>query len=261
MAIAIPLALAGCATTSAEDDAAPGAVETTTSSAAPGVEGTITVLAAASLTESFTEIADLFMQENPSATVTLSFGGSSDLAAQIVSGSPADVFAAASPTTMMTVTDASLTATDPVDFVSNTLEIAVPVGNPGSVTGIDDFANEDLSIALCAIEVPCGSAADKLFTALDITEAPDTLEPDVKSVLSKVELDEVDAGLVYKTDVLAAGDKVEGIEFPESSEAVNLYPIAPLADSEAPDAAAAFVAYVLSEKGQAVLAAAGFGTP
>ena len=259
-AVVLIAALTGCASEST-GDAAPGNTETSVGTELPTIEGSITVLAAASLTDSFTEIANDLMEQNPTLEITLSFGGSSDLAAQIVSGSPADVFAAASPATMTTVTDEGLTASDPVNFVSNTLEIAVPVGNPGNVTGIEDFTNEDLSIALCAVEVPCGSAADKLFTSLGLTAAPDTYEQDVKSVLSKVELDEVDAGLVYKTDVLAAGDSVEGIEFDEAADAVNEYPIAALKDSATPDAAAAFVDYVLSEKGQAILTAAGFGAP
>ena len=214
---------------------------------------TVTVFAAASLTDSFTEIAAAFTEENPDVEIVFSFGGSSTLATQIVEGAPADVFAAASPATMATVVDAGLATTDPVAFATNVLQIAVPTGNPGEVVGLSDFANPDLLIAVCAVEVPCGSAADTAFTAAGITASVDTYEQDVKAVLSKVELGEVDAGLVYVTDVLANG-RVDGIPFDEAGPVE--YPIVGVTDNEA---AATFVAFVLSAWGQAILAAAGFG--
>jgi len=218
------------------------------------------VFAAASLTESFQAIADAFTAEHPNVEVTFNFGGSSGLATQIVEGAPVDVFAAASPATMTTVTDAGL-ATDTQDFASNTLEIAVPTDNPGGVTGLADFANPDLAIALCAAEVPCGAAAAKALDVAGIAASVDTYEQDVKAVLTKVELGEVDAGLVYRTDVLAAGAKVKGIEFPEAAGPIAKYPIAALTSSANPDAAAAFVAFVLSDAGQKILQGAGFGAP
>ncbi|MCA0217160.1 MAG: molybdate ABC transporter substrate-binding protein [Actinobacteria bacterium] len=224
------------------------------------VAGTVTVFAAASLTESFQAIADAFTAEHPNVQVTFNFGGSSGLATQIVEGAPADVFAAASPATMTTVTDAGL-ATDPADFATNTLEIAVPTDNPGGVTGLADFANPDLAIALCAAEVPCGAAAAKALDAAGIVASVDTYEQDVRAVLTKIELGEVDAGLVYRTDVLAAGAKVKGIEFPEASGAIARYPIAALTASANPDSAAAFAAFVLSDAGQRILQKAGFGAP
>ena len=222
--------------------------------------GTVTVFAAASLTDAFQAIADAFIAEHPNVDVTINFGGSSGLATQIVEGAPADVFAAASPVTMTTVTDAGL-ADDPVNFASNTLMIAVPTDNPGGVTGLADFANSDLSVALCAIEVPCGAAAAKALDAAGIVASVDTFEQDVKAVLTKVELGEVDAGLVYRTDVQAAGSKVMGIDFPEAAGAPARYPIAALSAAANPDAAAAFVAFVLSDVGQAILRKAGFGAP
>ncbi|HET6739861.1 MAG TPA: molybdate ABC transporter substrate-binding protein, partial [Kribbella sp.] len=149
----------------------------------------------------------------------------------------------------------------PTTFVKNTLEIAVPKGNPGKITGIKDFADANKKIAICAVQVPCGAAADKVFKAIGITAQPDSLEQDVKAALTKVNLGEVDAALVYKTDVQAAKDKVEGIEFPESSKAVNEYPIATLSKAPNPDGAKAFVDYVLSDKGKSVLTAAGFDAP
>lgn len=246
---AAALILAGCA-------AQPEATPTPTPTPDP-LSGTVTVFAAASLTESFDQLEAAFEAAHPNVDVVLNYGGSSALATQIVEGAPADVFAAASPATMKTVTDAGLAA-DPTDFATNVLELAVPAGNPGNVTGLADLANPDLAIVLCAVEVPCGAAAQKVFDATGIVPSVDSYEQDVKAVLTKVELGEADAGLVYVTDVQAAGDAVEGIEFPESSDAVNVYPIATITDT---DAAAAFLAFVLSAEGQAVLAAAGFGAP
>jgi len=245
------LALAGCST----PVPTPTPTETV---AADSLTGTINVFAAASLTGSFQEIADAFAEEDPDVEVVFNFGGSSGLATQIVEAAPADVFAAASPATMKTVTDAALTDGDPVDFASNVLEIAVAKGNPGGIVGLDDFANPDKTIALCAVEVPCGAASAKLFETAGITPSVDTYEQDVKAVLTKVEFGEVDAGLVYVTDVLDAGDAIEGIEI---DSAPVKYPIATLAASTNKEAADAFVAFVLSDKGQSILKAAGFGTP
>jgi molybdate transport system substrate-binding protein len=226
-----------------------------------GPSGKIVVLAASSLAESFTALGNAFEAEHPGTTVSFSFAASSELATQIEQGAPADVFASASPATMAQVSDAGDTAGTPVTFVGNTLEIAVPAGNPAKVTGLADFAKKDLTIALCAPEVPCGVAADKVFAAAKVTPAPDTLEADVKATLAKVTLGEVDAALVYKTDVIAAGDKVVGIDFPEAAGAVNDYPIAVLADARKPATAQAFVDLVLSAGGQKVLSEAGFQLP
>ena len=252
------LALAGCSSSTPTADAPTPTAEA--GGATPEFEGTVTVFAAASLTETFDALKLAFESVNPGVEVVYNYGGSSALAEQIVQGAPADVFAAASTATMTTVTDASLAAT-PTDFATNTLEIAVPVGNPGKVTGLDDFADKDLAIAVCAEEVPCGAASAQIFEATGITPSVDTYEQDVKAVLTKVELGEADAGLVYVTDVKAAGDAVEGVEFAEAADAVNDYPIATLTEATNPDAADAFVAFVLSAEGQAALSDAGFGTP
>jgi molybdate transport system substrate-binding protein len=189
--------------------------------------------------------------------VTFNFAGSSALAQQINQGAPADVFASASPKNMDQVTDKNA----PAVFVTNTLEIAVPKGNPGKITGLEDFGDKDKKIAICAVQVPCGAAAATVFKAAGITPQPDSLEQDVKAVLTKVGLGEVDAGLVYKTDVLSAKDKVDGIEFPEADKAINEYPIATLTKAPNPDGAKAFVAYALSDQGKAVMTAAGFTAP
>ena len=228
-------------------------------SAAPPVSGTISVFAAASLTGAFTEIGAAFEAAHPGTRVAFNFGASSALAQQVLSGAPADVFAAASPATMQTVVDAG-DAADPRVLGRNRLQIAVPVDNPAGVTGLADLARPELTIALCAPKVPCGAAAEKAFAVAGLTAAPDTLEQDVKAALSKVVLGEVDAALVYRTDVLAAGDQVRGIAFPEADRAVNDYPIATTTEAENPVGAAAFVTYVLTD-GQRVLVDAGFDRP
>lgn len=252
-AIGLSLALAGCST---------AATPTPTPKQNPDtLTGTINVFAAASLTETFPAIAIAFNAEHPNVTVTFNFGGSSGLATQISQGAPADVFAAASATTMKTVTDASLADGDPTTFVTNTLEIAVPSTNPGKVTGLADFANPDLVIVLCAVEVPCGTAAKTVLGKAGIVASVDSFEQDVKSVLTKIEIDEADAGLVYKTDVRSAGNKVKGIDFPEASAAVGKYPIALLSASTNKAAARAFIDFVLSPAGIKIMTDAGFGTP
>ncbi|MGJ7441103.1 molybdate ABC transporter substrate-binding protein [Aquipuribacter sp. MA13-6] len=225
------------------------------------VDREVVVHAAASLTDTFTLIAEDFMAEHPGTTVVLSFAGSSALATQVVQGAPGDVLATASPATMQTVVDAGGVSGEPTTFVTNTLQIAVPPDNPGDVTALVDLTDEARTVALCAVEVPCGAAARAVFDTAGLTPAPDTLEQDVRAALTKVGLGEVDAALVYRTDVIAAGDAVLGVDFPESSAVVNDYPVATLAGAADPVAAQAFVDHVLSPAGLEVLTDAGFGTP
>ncbi|MDX3660090.1 molybdate ABC transporter substrate-binding protein [Streptomyces sp. ID05-26A] len=234
---------------------------TTPSSDPSKVTGDVTVFAAASLTGTFTQLGKDFEAAHPGTKVKFNFGGSSALAQQIGQGAPADVFASAAPANMKQVTDTKAITDAPRTFVRNTLQIAVPKGNPGKIAGLADFADAGRKIALCAEQVPCGAASKKVFEAAKVTPAPDTLEQDVKAVLTKVSLGEVDGALVYKTDVKAAGDKVEGITFAEASQAVNDYPIAPVAKAPNAVAAKAFIDFVLSDKGRAVLSAAGFDNP
>ncbi|KAA2266157.1 molybdate ABC transporter substrate-binding protein [Solihabitans fulvus] len=250
------LLLAGCG---GKDT--PAAPASGSSEASASATGQVTVFAAASLTETFTKLGKDFEAANKGATVKFSFGASSALAQQINSGAPADVFASASPTNMKQVSDAGAVTDKPTTFVRNRLEIAVPKGNPGKITGLADFAKPEHKTALCAEQVPCGAAAKQVFAAAGVTPKPVTLEQDVKATLTKVQLGEVDAALVYRTDVQAAGDKVEGIDFPESAKVVNDYPLAVLAKAPNSAAAKAFVAYVLSDKGRAVFTKAGFDTP
>ncbi|MFD0398172.1 molybdate ABC transporter substrate-binding protein [Kitasatospora sp. NPDC127121] len=227
----------------------------------PKATGDITVFAAASLKETFTDLGKKFEDANPGAKVKFNFGGSSSLATSINSGAPADVFAAASPATMKTVTDAGGASGDPKTFVKNTLTIAVPKGNPKHVAGLNDLTASGVKVALCAKEVPCGAAALTALKAANVNLTPVTLEQDVKGALTKVELGEVDASLVYKTDVKADAGKIDSVDFPEADKAVNDYPIAALAKAPNKDGAAAFVAYIQSPEAKQVLTAAGFQAP
>ncbi|MFE6055186.1 molybdate ABC transporter substrate-binding protein [Kitasatospora sp. NPDC056446] len=227
----------------------------------PKASGAVTVFAAASLKETFTELGKKFEAANPGSKVTFNFGGSSSLATSINSGAPADVFAAASPATMKTVTDAGGASGQPATFVKNTLTIAVPKGNPKHIAGLKDLTGSGVKVALCAKEVPCGAAAQTALKAAGVDLTPVTLEQDVKGALTKVELGEVDASLVYKTDVQADAAKIDGVDFPEADKAVNDYPIAALAKAPNKDGAAAFVAYVQSPEAKQVLTAAGFQAP
>ncbi|MEU9739115.1 molybdate ABC transporter substrate-binding protein [Micromonospora chersina] len=225
-----------------------------------GTGGTVTVFAAASLTETFTKLGEDFEAAHSGTRVVFNFAGSSALATQITQGAPADVFAAASPAIMKTVTDAGDAAGAPAVLVRNQLVIAVPEGNPDRVEGLADLARPGLKVALCAEQVPCGAAAKSALDAAGVRLTPATLEQDVKGALSKVTLGEVDAALVYRTDVRAAAG-LAAVEFPESARAVNDYPIVVLKHAGNPDGARAFVDHVRSEAGLAVLTAAGFQAP
>lgn len=225
-----------------------------------GGRTTLTVFAAASLTTTFEELERTFETDHPDVDVRLSFGGSSDLVAQLTEGAEADVFASADTKNMDKLVDAGLADGDPSEFATNTLTIAVPPGNPAGVQGLADLGDDDLSIVVCAPEVPCGNAALEVAKAAGVTLAPDSEEQSVTDVLGKIEAGEGDAGLVYVTDVTAAGERVEGIAFPESADVVNHYPIAVVADAPRADLAREWVDLVLGD-GQAVFAAAGFGPP
>ncbi|MYW64340.1 molybdate ABC transporter substrate-binding protein [Streptomyces sp. SID8379] len=256
------LAVSACS--SSDDSSSADSSASSKASASGGsdkLSGTVTVFAAASLKESFTTLGKQFEKAHPGTKVTFSFGGSDSLAASITGGAPADVFAAASPKTMKIVTDKGDASGTPATFVRNQLEIATLPGNPDKVKSLKDLTNSDLKVVLCAEEVPCGAAAQKALDASKLKLTPVSYEQDVKSALTKVELKEADAAVVYKTDVKAAGDKVEGVDFPESSDAINDYPIARLKDSENAAAAKAFIDLVRSADGQKVLTGAGFLKP
>lgn len=263
IAAAGTLALAGCSSSSKKTanstgSSTSGASTAATSSAPPALSGKVTVLAAASLTEAFTTIGKQFKVANPGTNIVFDFEASSAAAAQITAGAKADVFASASPKNMTSV---AKFVTNPTNFIKNSLEIAVPPDNPGKVTSLSDLAKKGVTVALCQPQVPCGAVATTVLANAKLKVKPKTLEPDVKSTLGKIELKAVDAGLVYVTDVRAAGAKVKGIVIPANVNASTEYPIARL--TKAPNAAAAkaFVDYVLSAAGQQVLLAAGFAKP
>jgi len=253
--------VAGCGADSPSSaGSGPAAGRSAAGSSAAGVSGTVTVFAAASLTESFRTLGRQFEAAHPGTTVTFSFGASSALAEGIDQGAPADVFASASPKNMQQVVDQG-GASDPKTFADNVMEIAVPPDNPGKVTRVSDLARPGLKVALCQPQVPCGAVAAQVFTKAGVTVKPVTQGADVKSVLTTVQLGEVDAGLVYKTDVRAAGSRVKGIEIPADQNASTAYPIAALSKAPNPAGAEAFVDYVLSADGEKVLAQAGFAGP
>jgi molybdate transport system substrate-binding protein len=256
LALGAVLVLAGCGGTASDGgSSSPG------TPAAGDLTGTVTVFAAASLTGVFTELGNRLEQQHPDLDVQFNFAGSSALATQITQGAPADVFASANAAQMAVVTRAGLQAGDPAVFARNVLEIAVPAGNPGHVTGLADFADADLTLAVCAPDVPCGAAARAVFADAGVAARPDTQEEDVKAALTKVQLGEVDAALVYATDVRAAGSAVEGIPFPEAEREVGEYPICALSAAPNPAAARAFVDLVTSAAGRQAVTAAGFRAP
>ena len=251
---------AGASATSAPAASASATDSGSASASGTALSGSITVLAASSLTGAFTTLGKQFEAAHPGTTVTFSFGASSALATQITQGAPADVFASASAKNMDSVVAAKAAGT-PTTFVKNVMEIAVPPKNPAHIAALADLAKSGVKVALCQAAVPCGATAEKVFANAKITVKPVTQEADVKSTLAKVELGEVDAGVVYVTDVLAAKDKVVGIQIPDAVNASTSYPIATLTATKNADLAKAFVDYVLSPDGATVLTAAGFAKP
>lgn len=237
-----------------------GGTSTSPSGSGTALSGAVTVSAASSLTDVFTQLGDQFMSDDPGVELTFNFASSSDLAEQIVQGAPVDVFASASDSTMQTVVDAG-DASDPTTLTSNSLEIATPPSNPGNVHSLQDLQKSSVSVAVCTPDAPCGAATQALFENNVLNVTPVTLEPDVRSVLTKVTADEVDAGVVYVTDVQAAGSDVHGVPIPAHQNVSTNYLIAALSGASNPSAADAWVAFVLSPTGQEALHQAGFARP
>lgn len=223
-----------------------------------GSGGSVTVYAASSLTAAFDTLKARFVAAHPGTKITITYGASSDLSTQIAQGAPVDVFASASDKNMKAL---GARAPRPVDFVANTLEIAVPPNNPAKVTGVRDLAKPGVTVAVCDPNVPCGVVAAAVFAKAGIAVHPKATEADVKATLAVVESGEVDAGLVYVTDVRAAGAKVKGIPIAAALNASTEYPIAVLSHAHDAALARAFVHYVLSAAGSSVLAADGFSRP
>ena len=252
-AAALLLVVSGCG--SSDEASSPSSTSSTDGG------GKLIVFAAASLKKSFTEIGEQFKTDNPGTDIEFSFAGSSDLVTQLTQGAPADVFASADTKNMDKAAQAELLAGDPVNFASNTLTIVVAPGNPKKIASFRDLTQPGLSVVVCAPQVPCGSATEKVEQAIGVQLNPVSEESQVTDVLNKVTTGQADAGLVYVTDAQGAGDKVTAVPFPESADAVNTYPIAVLEQSKDPELARKFVDAVTGEAGQKVLSAAGFAKP
>jgi molybdate transport system substrate-binding protein len=261
--IAIPAVL--IATTASCADASDSRPETDDRGDGGGIASRphrkVLVSAAASLTDAFAEIERAFEAAYPTVDVTLNLAGSSTLRAQILEGAPVDVFASADRTNMARVAEAGDLAGQPTIFARNRLQIAVPPGNPAGVTGLADFARDELLVGLCAEGVPCGDLAREALSRAGVVFVVDTHEPDVRALLTKVELGELDAAVTYVTDLTTAAGRAEGVDIPLDQNVSTGYPIAVLAGAPDPDAARAFVELVLSTDGQAILARHGFGSP
>lgn len=225
------------------------------------IESELLVSAAASLTDAFAEIESAFEDGNPGVDAVLNLGSSGALREQILEGAPVDVFASANTSNMAQVAETGVLSGEAEIFATNSLQIAVPTGNPGGVTGLEDFARDELLIGLCAEDVPCGDFGRQALANAGVTPSIDTNEPDVRALLNKIEANELDAGITYVSDVLSTSGTVEGLEIPAEVNVVAEYPIATLAGAPNPDAAEAWVEFVLSDEGQAILTSHGFESP
>lgn len=253
------LLLAGCGDDDAAPPGAPATQDPATSTAA--IAGELTVFAAASLTDAFTQLGDAFTEAHPNATIRFNFAASSELVAQIREGAPADVFASADQGTMARLVEAGNHGADPVVFTTNVAEIVVERGNPLGISGVADLARDDVLVVSCAPEVPCGRYTQQILDDAGVTVSFRSLEENVRAVVSKVILGEADAGIVYATDVRNAGDAAEGVAIPPDLNVVAEYPIAVTREAPNPAAAQAFVDFVRSAEGQAILESHGFVSP
>jgi len=249
-------ALAGCSGSGAPSE---GQSADQTGSAPPA--GELLVFAAASLSSTFTEIGERFEASHPGSAVEFNFAGSTDLVAQLQQGAPADVFASADASTMDRAASDDLLSGTPTVFATNTMMIAVPPDNPAGIAGFADLARPGVQVVVCAPEVPCGSATQRVEANTGVSLDPVSEESSVTDVLNKAATGEADAGVVYVTDVQGSAGRVMGIEIPADVNTVNSYPIAVLAGSAVPGLAQQFQAMVTGPEGRKVLADAGFGAP
>ncbi|MEV7419245.1 molybdate ABC transporter substrate-binding protein [Streptomyces sp. NPDC089919] len=253
-ALLVPLSACG-----SDDKKDTGADTKSSGAATPEAKGAkLTILAASSLTNVFKTAKDAYEKANPGTVLTFSFAGSQELAAQVKQGAPADALVTADTKTMDGLKGETGAATV---IAKNRLVIATGKGNPHKVGALKDLADTKLKVVLAAPEVPVGRYSKKILDAQKIVVKPVSQEPNVRAVLSKVELGEADAGLVYKTDAATATDKVEAVDIPDAQNAVASYPAATLKDSKNADAAAAFVAWLSSPEAQKILQDAGFQKP
>ncbi|MFJ9687236.1 molybdate ABC transporter substrate-binding protein [Streptomyces bacillaris] len=257
-ALLVPLAACGTDGSDTEKDSAASAEPSGSAPASGAPAAELTVLAAASLTDVFKEAGAAYEKENPGTKVTFSFAGSQELAAQVKQGAPADALVTADTKTMDGL---SAETGAPTVIAKNRLVIAVGEGNPEKVGSLKDLADTKLKVVLAAPEVPVGRYSKQILDAQKIEVKPVSQEPNVRAVLSKVELGEADAGLVYKTDAATATDKVDAIDIPDAENAVASYPAATLKASKHSEAAAAFVAWLSTPAAQKILQGAGFQQP
>jgi molybdate transport system substrate-binding protein len=243
LALAVTLVASGCST------------------AESGSRRDVVVSAAASLTDVFTSMENAFEQDHPESEVILNLGGSAALREQILEGAPADVFASANLETMNDVVDGGEVAGFVQVFATNHMVIAVPAGNPAGIVGLEDLGRKELFVGLCAESVPCGVFARKVLMSAGVEPSIDTNESDVRSLLLKIGLGEIDVGIVYVTDVISAAGVVDSIAVPSEHDVTAEYPIALMAAAPNSGGGEAFVQFVISDKGAAVLEQHGFGTP
>ncbi|HEY8633908.1 MAG TPA: molybdate ABC transporter substrate-binding protein [Candidatus Dormibacteraeota bacterium] len=222
------------------------------------LSGTASVFAAASLTASFNAIGTAFQAAHPGVTIKFNFGGTPTLVTQIEQGASADVLASADTTNMDKLKTDGFTAGTPQVFAHNKLEIVVAAGNPKGITGLADLTKPGVIYITEAPTVPAGKYALQILANANVKVTPKSLETDVKSVVSKIQLGEADAGIVYVTDVTAAGNKVAGVPIPDSVNVIATYPVVAVKGTKNADIANAFIAYVLSADGQATLQSFGF---
>jgi molybdate transport system substrate-binding protein len=239
--------VAACGGTSASGSASP-----------PALTGSTSVFAAASLTDSFNALGHSFQARNPGLTVKLNFAGTPTLVTQIEQGAQADVFASADITNMDKLKGDGFTTGDSKVFAHNRLEIVVAPGNPKGINSLADLAKPGVIYISEAATVPAGKYSRQALARAGVTVTPKSLETDVKSVVSKIELGEADAGIVYATDVKAAGSKVTGVQIPDSYNVVATYPLVAVKGAQNAAAASAFIAFVLSSTGQSTLESFGF---
>ena len=255
---AVCLAACGGSASNSSTGAASGAASASASSGEGKATGKVTVLAAASLQGAFEEIEKTVEKDNPGLDVTFDFQGSQDLVSSLAGGNSADVLATANNSTMKTAAEQKLVG-DQTEFATNVLTLIVPKGNPKKITGLDSSL-DGANLVICAPEVPCGEATQKLSSALGVTLNPASEEQKVTDVRGKVESGEADAGIVYTTDAAAAKDKADKIDIPDGG-VVNHYPIAQTASPENAAGAKVFIDAVTGKTGQEVLAKYGFGKP
>jgi len=260
LAAAAALALTSCSSATSPPAATASGAQSSAASD-PALSGTVTVFAAASLQKAFTALGTQFEAAHPGVTVKFSFAGSGTLASQITTGAPADVFAAASPGAMSTVTTAGDNAAAPITFTRNELEIATAPGNPLNITTLADLAKPGVKVSLCAATEPCGAASTAVLQQAGVKVTPVTLEPEDTADVTAIESGQVDASLVYHSDVLGSGGKVTGIPFALAASNILNYPIVLLKNAPDATAAQAFITYILSSAGQSVLTTAGFMAP